>query len=127
MEVMWQMSSAILTGYRPHELVWGMDSGKYLPAQVIDRPSRRIVFNAAGDPLLINKGKMMGAPFEPYRFVISRHMADTNNPYGLALLSSCFWTWTFKTGGWRYFVKYCERHGLPWPFAQYPTGTAIAR
>jgi phage gp29-like protein len=125
MEVMWQMSSAILTGYRPHELVWGMDSGKYLPAQVIDRPSRRIVFNAAGDPLLINKGKMMGAPFEP--FVISRHMADTNNPYGLALLSSCFWTWTFKTGGWRYFVKYCERHGLPWPFAQYPTGTAIAR
>lgn len=124
MEVMWQMTSAIFSGYRPHELVWGMDvGGKYLPAQVIDRPTRRIVFNGSAEPLLITRANMLGAPFEPYRFVISRHMADTNNPYGLALLSACFWVWTFKTGGWRYFVKYCERHGLPWPFAQYPQGT----
>ncbi|PZR70889.1 MAG: hypothetical protein DI537_48510, partial [Stutzerimonas stutzeri] len=98
--------------------------GKYLPGQVIDRPTRRIVFNGSGEPLLITRNNMMGEPFEPYRFVISRHMADTTNPYGIALLSSCFWPWTFKTGGWRYFVKFCERHGLPWPFAKYPVGTS---
>jgi len=46
-------------------------------------------------------------------------MATVANPYGKALLSSCFWPWTFKTGGWKYFVKYCERHGLPWPIARY--------
>ncbi|MCU7371607.1 DUF935 domain-containing protein [Paucibacter sp. O1-1] len=124
LEVMWQMSSSIFTGYRAHELVWEMQNGKYLPSQVIDRPNRRFQFSHAGEPLLLSRGNMQGAPVEPYQFVISRHMADTTNPYGVALLSSCFWPWTFKTGGWRFFVKYCERHGLPWPVARYPMGTS---
>ena len=124
LEVMWQMSSSIFTGYRAHELVWEMQGGKYLPSQVIDRPNRRFQFSQAGEPLLISRGNLRGAPVEPYQFAISRHMADTTNPYGVALLSSCFWPWTFKTGGWRFFVKYCERHGLPWPVARYPMGTS---
>lgn len=126
LEVMWQMASAFMTGYRPHELVWELMGGKYLPGQVIDRPGRRFKFNAYGEPLLVSKTDMMGAPVEPWQFVISRHMPSAVNPYGVAVLSSCFWPWTFKTGGWRYFVKYCERHGLPWPVARYPLGTSEA-
>ncbi len=125
-EVMWQMSSSVLTGYKVHELVWDYMDGKYLPSQVIDRPGRRFRFNAHAAPLLISKTAFVGEPVEPYQFVISRHMATSDNPYGLALLSSCFWPWTFKTGGWRYFVKYCERHGLPWPIGRYPAGTGDA-
>lgn len=125
MEVMWQMCSCILTGYKPHELVWGYNAdGKLVPTEVADRPGRRILFDAAANPLLVSKATPMGAPVEPYQFTISRHMATTDNPYGMALLSSCFWPWTFKTGGWRYFVKYCERHGLPWPVGRYPQGTS---
>lgn len=123
LEVMWQMSAAFSHGYRAHELVWQLADGKYLPEQVVDRPGRRIRFNPDGDPLLITRENMMGAPVEPYQFVISRHMPTMENPYGIATLSSCFWPWTFKTGGWRYFVKYCERHGLPWPVGRYPMGT----
>jgi phage gp29-like protein len=130
LEVMWQMTSAILTGYRPHEVVWGykkhsgkLTSNKYLPTEVLDRPNRRFLFDASAAPLLVSKEHLQGAPVEPFQFVISRHMASTTNPYGLALLSSCFWPWTFKTGGWRYFVKFCERHGLPWPVGRYPQGT----
>ncbi len=124
LEVMWQMCSAILTGYKPHELVWnyGID-GKLVPVEVSDRANRRIVFAPDAKPLLVTKEFPRGAPVEPYDFVISRHMATVDNPYGMALLSSCFWPWTFKTGGWRYFVKYCERHGLPWPVGRYPVGT----
>jgi phage gp29-like protein len=123
LEVMWQMSSSILTGYRPHELVWEMKDGKYFPTQVLDRPGRRFRFDVQGAPLLVSRDNLLGKPVEPYQFVISRHMPTMDNPYGLALLSSCFWPWTFKTGGWRYFVKYCERHGLPWPVGRYPAGT----
>lgn len=123
LEVMWQMSASIFTGYRVHELVWDLVDGKYLPTQVLDRPSRRFRFDFHGAPLLLSKGNWDGANVEPYQFVISRHMPTTDNPYGMALLSSCFWPWTFKTGGWRYFVKYCERHGLPWPVGRYPAGT----
>lgn len=127
LEVQWQMCSSIFTGTKPHELVWnyastGKLSGALLP-QVYDRPGRRVLFDVNGAPLLVSKAAPMGAPVEPWQFVISRHMATMDNPYGMALLSSCFWPWTFKTGGWRYFVKYCERHGLPWPIGRYPQGT----
>lgn len=124
LEVMWQMSACIFTGYRAHELVWELVDGKYLPTSVIDRPGRRFRFDVKGAPLLIANAAWQGAPVEPYQFVISRHMPTHDNPYGLPLLSSCFWPWTFKNGGWRYFVKYCERHGLPWPIGRYPAGTS---
>ncbi|MFP5473073.1 MAG: DUF935 domain-containing protein [Gammaproteobacteria bacterium] len=124
LEVMWQMSACIFTGYRPHEVTWGMVGGKLLPTEVVDRPGRRIVFDAYGAPLLISRENLMGAPVEPYQFVISRHMPTSTNPYGVALFSSCFWPWTFKTGGWRFFMKFCERHGLPWPLARYPQGSS---
>lgn len=124
LDLMWQMSSAFLTGYRVHERVWQYDNRVYLPQQIIDRPSRRVLFDAHGNPLLVSRNNMLGEPIEePYLFAISRHMADSVNPYGIAVLSACFWSWTFKTGGWKYFMKYCERHGLPWPFARYPMGT----
>ncbi|MFI5447747.1 DUF935 family protein [Polaromonas sp. UC242_47] len=124
MEVMWQMCSCILTGYKAHELVWNINAaGKLVPSEVADLPGRRIHFDSSANPLLVSRAAPMGAPVEPYQFAISRHMATTDNPYGMALLSSCFWPWTFKTGGWRYFVKYCERHGLPWPVGRYPVGT----
>jgi phage gp29-like protein len=124
LEVMWQMCSCIFTGYTAHELVWNYNAqGQLVPVEVVDRPGRRVRFDGSANPLLISKGNLFGAPVEPYQFVISRHMATSDNPYGAALLSSCFWPWTFKTGGWRYFVKYCERHGLPWPVGRYPQGT----
>jgi phage gp29-like protein len=127
LEVMWQMCASIFTGYRPHELVWGYQDGSFLPSEVIDRPTRRIKFDIYGKPMLVSRGSGFdGLPIEPYQMVISRHMPSSTNPYGVALLSSCFWMWTFKTGGWRFFMKYCERHGLPWPFAKYPAGTTEA-
>ena len=122
LEVMWQMCASILTGYRAHELVWNYADGMLLP-QVVDRPGRRFRFDADGKPLLVSVDNLMGAPVEPHQFVISRNMPTYENPYGMALLSSCYWPWIFKTGGWRYFVKYCERHGLPWPVGRYPQGT----
>ncbi|MCG5260413.1 DUF935 family protein [Cupriavidus gilardii] len=122
LEVMWQMLSAIFTGYAVHELVWDVWDGCYVPVKVIDRPNRRFAFNAAAELQLKTQAAPQGQAVEPYRFVVSRHMATMENPYGKALLSSCFWPWTFKTGGWRYFVKFCERHGLPWPVARYGAG-----
>jgi phage gp29-like protein len=126
LEVMWQMSASILTGYRVHEVVWDLVGGNYLPSQVIDRPGRRFKFDMNANPLLVSRDHWQGQPVEPYQFIVSRHMPTMDNPYGMALLSSCFWPWTFKTGGWRYFVKYCERHGLPWPVGRYPAGTSEA-
>ncbi|VVE55781.1 Mu-like prophage FluMu protein gp29 [Pandoraea iniqua] len=123
LEVMWQMLTAILTGYRVHELVWNNWNSYIVPTSVIDRPNRRFGFDVDAQLMLKTRSVPVGAPVEdPYRFIVSRHMATMSNPYGSALLSGCFWPWTFKTGGWKYFVKFCERHGLPWPVARYGMG-----
>ncbi|UTV56137.1 DUF935 domain-containing protein [Burkholderia arboris] len=127
LEVMWQMLSAIFTGYRVHELVWDAWDGNLVPINVIDRPNRRFGFDVDAQLMLKTRSEPMGAVVEdPYRFIVSRHMATMSNPYGSALLSGCFWPWTFKTGGWKYFVKFCERHGLPWPVARYGPGASEA-
>lgn len=130
LEVMWQMAMAMFYGFRPHEAVWDINTskhpllnGKLLPSTVVDRPGRRVQFDRDGNPLLISRGNWQGAPVEPYQLLISRHMPTMENPYGLSIASSLFWVWTFKTGGWRFLYKYCERHGIPWPVARYPQGT----
>lgn len=130
LEIMWQMTMAMFYGYRAHEVVWEYNEsdhpllkGKYLPSLVVDVPGRRFHFDVYGKPLLISRGNWMGAHVEPYQILISRHMATMENPYGQAVASALFWVWTFKTGGWRFFVKYCERHGIPWPVARYGQGT----
>lgn len=123
LEIQWQMLSAIFYGHRVHELVWDTLDGAALPTQIIDVPGRRVGFSSDAEFMLRSKGHPQGELVDPYRFAVSRHMATMENPYGIALLSSCYWPWVFKNGGWQYFVKYCERHGLPWPVARYPDGT----
>jgi phage gp29-like protein len=50
-------------------------------------------------------------------------MPSAENPYGVALYASCFWPYTFKHSGFRYFVKFCEKYGIPWALGRYPVGT----
>lgn len=107
--------------------MWDAWDGSLVPVNVIDRPNRRFGFDVDAQLMLKSRAEPMGVVVdEPYRFIVSRHMATMSNPYGSALLSGCFWPWTFKTGGWKYFVKFCERHGLPWPVARYGLGASEA-
>ena len=126
LEVMWQMSSCILTGYKVHEVVWNSvtikNSSYILPMRVVDRPNNRFKFDADGQPLLLSRDSVEGQRFPDYQFAVSRHMATCTNPYGIALLSSCYWPWLFKTGGFKYFMQYCEKYAVPVPFGQYPQG-----
>lgn len=46
--------------------------------------------------------------------------SDYLNPYGLGLLSRCFWPTVFKRGGWRFWVKFAEKFGAVWPVGKLP-------
>ncbi|ODR88007.1 hypothetical protein ABT47_16200 [Shewanella xiamenensis] len=123
-DVFWNMGTAVLRGFRVHELVWEYDKGYLLPKEILDRPNRRFKFGTDNRLRLLTKdAPSEGISLEPYRFLLTRHMPSTENPYGRALLSSCYWPYTFKHGGFRLFYKFCERHGLPWPVGRYPQGT----
>lgn len=124
-DVFWNMGQAVFRGYQAHEVVWQRQGGLVLPWKVLDRPQRRFVFNQDNElRLRTRSAPVAGEDLGPYKWLITRHMPSYINPYGVALLSSCFWPHTFKTGGLRYFVKFCERYGLPWPVGKYPDGAS---
>lgn len=122
----WNMECGVFYGRRYHELVWGNIDGLTVPTEVLDRPNRRFVYTPENELRLLTKAEPInGEEFEPYRIVATRHMPSQENPYGRAVLSACFWPYTFKHGGFKFFYQFCERYGLPFPIGKYPTGTPL--
>lgn len=123
-DVWWTMAQAVFRGYAVHEVVWGWIGGALLPVRLLDRENTRFLFSPENDLRLKTRAKPVeGEELGPYKWLVTRHMASQTNPYGQALLSSCFWPWTFKASGFRYFVKFCEKYGVPKAVGEYPEGT----
>lgn len=123
-DVIWNMGTAVFRGFRVHEVIWERNGNLILPKAIVDRPNRRFAFDHENNlRIRTREHPAHGVPAEDYRFLVTRHMPSHENPYGTALLSSCFWPYTFKHGGFKWFVKLCERFGLPFPIGKYPAGT----
>jgi len=123
-DVFWNIAQSTFRGLSAQEIVWQQDSGVWLPEAILDRPKRRFSFSGEGElRLLTRNAPLLGEPMQPMYWLIDRHMPSYDNPYGVALLSSCFWPYTFKHAGMRWFVKFCERFGIPFPVGKYPTGS----
>lgn len=123
-DVIWNMASAIFRGISVHELIWERSGNVIMPSSIVDRPNKRFVFDHDNAlRVRTREHPIIGVPADDFRFLITRHMPSHKNPYGVALFSSCFWPYTFKHGGFKWFVKLCERFGLPLPIGTYPPGT----
>ncbi|MCB0713891.1 MAG: DUF935 family protein [Ignavibacteriae bacterium] len=57
-----------------------------------------------------------------YKFLLPRHRATYQNPYGQALLSSCYWPVVIKRQGYKMFTVFVEKFGMPWPVVKYRPG-----
>lgn len=126
-DVLWNMATAVFKGFRAHELVWEKSGSYILPVKVLDRPNRRFRFDLDNNLRLLTKDNpTLGDEVPPYKFLLARHMPSSENPYGQAVFSACFWPYTFKHGGFKIFYKFCERYGLPWPVGKYPAGTPVS-
>lgn len=123
-DVIWNMAQAVFRGYAVHEVVWARADRVLLPVKVLDRPQRRFVFSADNELRLRTRTNQVdGEQLGDYKWLLTRHMPSNDNPYGVALLSSAFWPFTFKHSGFRYFVKFSEKYGIPWAIGRYPEGT----
>ncbi|WP_170308398.1 phage portal protein family protein [Alteromonas alba] len=122
-DITWSIGLAPLVGRRVHHVKWQVLDGKLVPEKLFDISTESYAFNADGELLIRTIRQPEGEPPEPYRWLVTRHMPTRQNPYGLALLSCCFWPWMFKNGGMKFFVKFCEKYGVPWPIGKYPQGT----
>lgn len=126
-DIIWSIMTAVFRGRRVHEVVWGRDGNYMLPTKVLDRPTKRFVYNNDNElRLLTRTAPVKGEDLGPYKWLVTRHMASHENPYGMALFSACFWPYTFKHNGFRFFSKFCEKYGIPWAVGKYPIGTPKA-
>lgn len=112
-------------GYIPLELVWRRGGDWWHLVDIVVRPYRWIAFDAANNPVFVGEyGALCASPLElpAGKFVLARHHATYDNPYGLRLLSRCLWPVSFKRGGMSFYARFIERHGMPWV-----VGTAPAK
>lgn len=125
---LWNIYQSILYGQSVHEIGWNYDGSLMFPGLIKDRPSRRFHYTTDSQPRIITKANpLMGeeAPDER-RLLICQHMPSEANPYGFAVLSSCYWPHVFKHNGWKWLIKLAEKFGYPWPVGKYPAGTPLA-
>lgn len=123
-DAIWNMAHAVFRGYMVHEIVWEKQGQYLVPGKVVDRPGRRFKFSPENMLLLKTRGNPMnGEELGDQKWLLTRHMPSFSNPYGVALLSSCFWPYMFKHNGFKYFAKLAERFGIPWTIGEYPQGT----
>lgn len=121
----WNCYQAVLRGQSVHEVGWEFD-GQYLwPTLIKDRPNRRFAYSLDQELRYLTRTSPIFGESAPdhRRFLITRHMHSADNPYGVAVLSACFWPHTFKHSGWKWLVKLGEKYGLPWAIGRYAQGS----
>jgi len=126
-DLTWQIAESIFFGYRLHEIIWERQDRFIVPKIIKDIPNRRLAFDLESAPRLLTKQQPIeGEKLEQFgfKFLLTRHMPENENPYGLALFSSCYWPYMFNHGGWKLFMKFVERFGNPWTVGKYPAGTS---
>ena len=101
-------------GYQISEIIWERQGDLLLPLEVSGKPRPWFTFGKDGALRILNSpGDQTGIPVEPYKFLITRHRASYENPYGESKYSSCFWPVTFKKGGLKFWAVFLEKFGMP--------------
>lgn len=106
-----QILNAPLFGMVPIEIVWKADGGKLRIADLVPVPFRWFGFDSANEPRFLSSNNMInGEPVPAGKFVFARHFPTYDNPYGIRLLSRCFWPAFFKRGGIKFWVQFVEKY-----------------
>ena len=108
-------------GFAPLEVMWSLRDGLIVPVDLVLKPQQWFLFDQ-GNILKFRSREnyIIGEELPRYKFLCPTNEADYANPYGLGLLSRCFWPVTFKRGGWKFWVTFAEKFGQVWPIGKLP-------
>ncbi len=108
-------------GYCPTEMVMVRRDGLNVPVDLVPKPQRWFVFSQENQLRFLTRTNLLqGEELPARRFLCPTNEASYENPYGLGLLSRCFWPVTFKRGGWRFWIQFSEKFGQVWPIGKLP-------
>jgi len=117
------MLQAIFFGMSPIEVMW-QKSSVWLPGRVEGKPPEWFRFSESNNLRFMSCDNMItGEPVGEYKFLLPRHHASYQNPYGERVLSRCFWPIAFKKGGFKFWAIFTEKYGMPHLVGKVPRGT----
>lgn len=114
---------SVLYGFQPLEVLWEQRDGLILPRDVLGKPSHWFLFDARNHLRFRASSYLDGIEIPQRKIILVQHQASYLNPYGVKLLSQCFWPVTFKRSGWRWWVTATEKYGMPFILGKVPRGT----
>lgn len=122
---LWTIYQSVLKGQIIHEIGWEYDGTYTFPKFIKDKPTRRFAYSPDNAIKVLTRSNPLHGEYvnSDYRLLTTRHMPSHDNPYGVAVLSSCFWPHAFKHAGWKWFAKFAEKYGIPWAVGTYPAGS----
>lgn len=101
---------AVPYGYSVVEIVYTKDAqGRIGIGQVLPVPFEWVIPKYDGE-LLWHESQQ---PLDNRKFFACIRQASLRNVRGEALLSRLYWVWFFRTNGWKFWMKYLERAGIP--------------
>ena len=117
---------SILFGFQPIEIYWE-NKGEYtLPFKAISKPQELFYIDIEGKLRYRPNGQTKGLKLPEMKFLDVRNKPSHSSPYGIALLSKCYWPIKFKNGGIRFWVNFMERYGMPLLIGKYSRGASRA-
>jgi phage gp29-like protein len=114
---------ASLYGMTPVEIMWDSADSRLRIADLIGKPVRWFAFDTDNQPRFRSADNPWFGEELPFgKFAFARHFPTYDNPYGLRLLSRCFWPVAFKKGGIKFWVTLAEKYGMPFLLGKYRQG-----
>ncbi|NLX07845.1 MAG: DUF935 family protein [Phycisphaerae bacterium] len=113
-EALEEALGALTTGFVPLEIFWTVRSGRWFISRLVARDPARYVFDVDGRLRLLTESEPVeGEPVPPLKYIVHRHRATADNPYGRSVLRPLYWPVTFSRAGWKWWATAIEKYGMP--------------
>ncbi len=123
-----QILDAWVLGYKPIEILWATPDSKIVPVGFVPKPSEWFVYDGENRLRMRTRDNpFQGMEVPPNRFIVARNEASFKNPYGVAVMSACFWPVTFRHNGLRFWTVFLEKYGTPFLLAHAEEGAQAER
>jgi len=118
------LMQAVLTGYKPVEVMWEASEGEVWVKEFRGRRPSRFAFDMEGTlRLLTIENPYDGEPVPERKFVVWTYGGSDACPYGRGLGYQLYWPVWFKKNGVKFWMVFAEKFGSPTVIGKYPVGT----
>ena len=120
---LYDLMDALPKGFSFSEIIWGQKDGYWVIDNLLNRPRRRIQFDATSRQPRVRtiENPFYGDLVEPGKYIVHRCSSNWENPFGDAIDQSLYWPWLFKKMGLKFFLHSQEVSSSSIPIVQHPT------